>query len=78
MADVDHDDGAALARSFWAECLKMLANLAHQSPDPEARDYAWLVLQRGLVQIRQFIAAPDTEAAARRDAIEALRGFLDS
>jgi hypothetical protein len=69
------DEEAIAARSLWASCLKMLAGLAHESPDPEVREFAERELRDGLVKVRRFIATPGISSEARAQAEAALRSF---
>jgi hypothetical protein len=58
--------------------LRVLKEIAEQSPDPNVREDAWKSLQRGLMQARQFLATPGISAEARAQAEAMLREFLDS
>ena len=79
MADADHDeDDAALARSYGAAALRVLKEIAEQSPDPTARASAWEKLQHHLMRLRQFLATPGISSEARAQAEAMLREFLDS
>jgi hypothetical protein len=70
-------DHEAQARAFGGGCLKVLAHIAHNEPDPAIRDCAWRSLQHALTQVRQFMMTT-ADDAARQDAREALKAFLDS
>jgi hypothetical protein len=49
-------DDAAETRNLGACCLKVLANMAHESPDPDVRAVAWKELGHSLVMLRRFLA----------------------
>jgi hypothetical protein len=72
------DSDAAGARSLGACCLKVLAGLAHESPDPDVRAFAWKELGHLLVMLRRFLATPGIPDDARQDALATLRGFHDA
>ena len=66
------------ARRHSAACLRMLASVSFDSPDPEIRWFAHTTVVTWLCAIRRVLAEPGLSCELRDELEEVLRQFYDA